>query len=205
MTTRRPRLPMPEFMRAALEEAGLMRAYEARPDYQRNDYIGWITRAAREDTREKRLAQLLDELRAGDTYMKMAWQPGAARPRRAGPRNAPPADHDAYLAGVADADKRAALEDLRRTIHEAAPEAVEGISYSMPAFRFRGRPLVGFTAGKGGCTFHTMSPEVKAAFDAELSGYSTTKAGIHFTPDAPLPRGLVQRIVRARVAEIEGR
>jgi uncharacterized protein YdeI (YjbR/CyaY-like superfamily) len=66
---------MPDFIRIALEQTGLEDAYAARPPYQRNDYIGWITRAKREETRHKRLAQMLDELREGDVYMKMDWRP----------------------------------------------------------------------------------------------------------------------------------
>ena len=53
---------MPGFVRQALEQHGLMPAYRARPPYQQNDYIGWITRAKRPETKEKRLAQMLDEL-----------------------------------------------------------------------------------------------------------------------------------------------
>ena len=71
----RPRHPMPAFVRAALESSGLTAAYRARPTYQRNDYLGWITRAKREDTRRRRLAQMLDELERGGVYMKMAWRP----------------------------------------------------------------------------------------------------------------------------------
>ena len=70
----RPRYPMPEFFREALEARGLMDAYQARPPYQQNDYIGWITRAKRPETKEKRLNQTLDELERGDVYMKMAWK-----------------------------------------------------------------------------------------------------------------------------------
>lgn len=65
--------PMPETVRAALKERGLTAAYEARPAYQRNDYLGWITQAKREETRGKRLAQMLDELERGGVYMNMRW------------------------------------------------------------------------------------------------------------------------------------
>ena len=71
----RPRYPMPDFVREALESRGLMETYYERPPYQRNDYIGWITRAKREETRQKRLNQMLDELKKGDVYMKMEWKP----------------------------------------------------------------------------------------------------------------------------------
>ena len=51
-----------------------MESYRNRPAYQQNDYIGWITRAKRNETKEKRLAQMLDELASGDKYMKMKYQ-----------------------------------------------------------------------------------------------------------------------------------
>ena len=72
---KRPRYPMPGFVRAALISRKLMEAYQARPPYQRNDYIGWITRAKLPATKDKRLAQMLDELEQGDVYMKMAYRP----------------------------------------------------------------------------------------------------------------------------------
>lgn len=68
---KRRRYPMPEFIRLALVEKNLMEAYRSRPAYQQNDYIGWITRAKRDQTKDKRLAQMLDELARGDKYMKM--------------------------------------------------------------------------------------------------------------------------------------
>ncbi|MFQ6611340.1 MAG: YdeI/OmpD-associated family protein [Fidelibacterota bacterium] len=72
---KRPKYPMPGFVKKALVERGLMDAYRERPAYQQNDYIGWITRAKREETVEKRLAQMLDELESGDKYMKMDYRP----------------------------------------------------------------------------------------------------------------------------------
>lgn len=65
---------MPAFVRDALIERGLMDAYSARPPYQRNDYVGWIARAKREETRQRRLDQMLAELGSGDRYMKMAYR-----------------------------------------------------------------------------------------------------------------------------------
>lgn len=66
--------PMPDHVRDALTERGLMDAFEARPPYQRNDYLGWIARAKREETRERRLVQMLDELGSGDRYMGMSYR-----------------------------------------------------------------------------------------------------------------------------------
>ena len=72
----RPIEPMPSVVEDALIDHGLMDAYRARPDYQRNDYLGWINRAKRSETKEGRLQQMLSELERGDIYMKMDWRPG---------------------------------------------------------------------------------------------------------------------------------
>ena len=72
---KRTHYTMPDFVRKALDQRKLMPAYRERPPYQQNDYIGWINRAKREETRQKRLNQMLDELEKGDVYMKMAWRP----------------------------------------------------------------------------------------------------------------------------------
>ena len=69
----RAKQAMPENVRKALADRGLEKAYQARPPYQRNDYLGWIARAKLDATRRKRLDQMLDELKRGDVYMNMAW------------------------------------------------------------------------------------------------------------------------------------
>lgn len=71
----RPHYPIPSFVKDALLSRGLMDAYQGRPPYQQNDYIGWITRAKHKATQEKRLYQMLEELEAGDRYMNMAYTP----------------------------------------------------------------------------------------------------------------------------------
>jgi uncharacterized protein YdeI (YjbR/CyaY-like superfamily) len=69
----RPLHEMPAFVRDALAARKLEAKYAARPAYQRNDYVGWITRAKLPETRQKRLTQMLDELEAGGVYMRMRW------------------------------------------------------------------------------------------------------------------------------------
>ena len=64
---------MPQDVERALRERGLTQAYNGRPAYQQNDYIGWINQAKRDETRLKRLNQMLEELEAGGVYMKMKW------------------------------------------------------------------------------------------------------------------------------------
>lgn len=75
MAPARPTEPMPADVAHALEERNLMVAYSDRPFYQRNDYLAWIRRAKRLETRHRRLQQMLDELALGGIYMKMEHRP----------------------------------------------------------------------------------------------------------------------------------
>ena len=68
---RRTLIEMPADVKLALEQTGLRADYDHRPAYQRNDYLAWITRAVRQDIRQKRLDQMLDELKKGGVYMRM--------------------------------------------------------------------------------------------------------------------------------------
>ncbi len=70
---KRPIHLMPEYIQQALADNDLDNAYQARPSYQQNDYIGWISRAKRQETQLKRLQQMLDELQGGNKYMGMNW------------------------------------------------------------------------------------------------------------------------------------
>ena len=75
MTLKRPRYPMPDFVEKALTANKLMEAYLARPPYQQNDDIGWIIQAKQEATKQKRLNQMISELKAGNKYMNMDYHP----------------------------------------------------------------------------------------------------------------------------------
>lgn len=110
---------------------------------------------------------------------------------------------DAYLATLPE-DKRAVLQALRGTIAAAAPEAVETISYGMPAFRYHGRALVAYLAAKAHCSLFPMSGAVTGAYRDRLAGFDATAKGtIRFTPDRLLPDAIVRGIVRDRMTEID--
>ena len=111
---------------------------------------------------------------------------------------------DAKLAALPE-DQRTLLQGLRETIAEAAPDAEETISYSMPAFRYHGRALVSYDAFKGHCSLFPMGSEVIERHKDEFTAFSTTKGTLHFTRDNPIPRRLVELIVRERMAMIDAR
>ncbi len=72
---KRKRYDMPKYIEEQLLSYGVMEDYLQRPAYQRNDYIGWIERAKREETKKKRIVQMLEELKTGGVYMKMKHSP----------------------------------------------------------------------------------------------------------------------------------
>ena len=108
---------------------------------------------------------------------------------------------DEYLAS-AGADKRAALEKLRRSIRRILPRAEECISYGMPAFRMHGRVIAGFQATAVGCSYYPFSGSTLATLAADLEGRERTKSALHFTPDEPLPPKLVRKLLETRIAEV---
>ena len=122
------------------------------------------------------------------------------KPKQPAASSAPPATIDEYLAHV-EGDRRAALEHLRRTILAIVPDAEECISYRMPAFRVDGRVIAGFTATVKGCSYFPFSGSTLRTLKADLVGYGGTKSSLHFDPRRPLPKTLVRKLVKARLAE----
>ena len=109
---------------------------------------------------------------------------------------------DAYLALVPEPAK-STLEKVRSTIRSVVPaEATEGISYGMPAFRYKGA-LVGYAAFKDHCSFFPMQASLIDEMKDELKGYRTAKGTLQFPQDKPLPAALLKKMVKLRVAENE--
>jgi uncharacterized protein YdhG (YjbR/CyaY superfamily) len=111
---------------------------------------------------------------------------------------------DDYLRGVEE-PKRGTLEALRGTILEVIPDAEQGISYSMPAFRLHGKTIAGFAAFKNHLSYLPHSGRVLGELAADLSGYTMTKGSLHFPVDQPLPRAVVERLIAVRLREADQR
>jgi uncharacterized protein YdhG (YjbR/CyaY superfamily) len=110
------------------------------------------------------------------------------------------AEVEAYLARVPEPG-RAILETIRATIRAAAPkEATEALSYGIPSFQYKGA-LVSYAAFKEHCSFFPMGSSAIEEFAEELQGFRTSKGTIQFPMDKPLPKALVKKIVKARVAQ----
>jgi len=92
------------------------------------------------------------------------------------------------------------LQDIRRVIREAAPEAKEKISYQMPTF-FLKENLVHFAACKKHIGFYPTPSGIRA-FSEELKGFKGAKGSVQFPLNQPMPLELIRRIVEFRVAEV---
>jgi len=91
------------------------------------------------------------------------------------------------------------LQEIRATIHAAAPKATEKISYQMPTFFLKGN-LVHFAAFKHHIGFYP-TPNGVDAFAADLAIFKGAKGSVQFPLDQPMPLDLITRIVKYRVAE----
>jgi uncharacterized protein YdhG (YjbR/CyaY superfamily) len=114
---------------------------------------------------------------------------------------AKPTTVEDYLAALPP-DRRAGVEELRRTINAAAPEATESIAYLMPALRSHGGQfLVSYAAYKKHYSLFPASDAVIEAGGEELKPYLAGKGTIQFPADKPIPAALVKKIVKVRLAE----
>jgi uncharacterized protein YdhG (YjbR/CyaY superfamily) len=105
------------------------------------------------------------------------------------------------LAAMSELD-RGCLQRVIGIARGLAPEAVEGMSYGMPALKLEGKPLIGVAAAAKHLSIFPFSPAVVDAVAAKLNGYSLSKGTVRFTPDHPVPDDVVAEMVRLRMAEI---
>ena len=112
-------------------------------------------------------------------------------------------DVDAYLNDVPE-PARSTLLKVRATILAESPkDAIEGFSYGVPAVKLKKGAIGGYAAYRGFCSYYPMSGRVITKLAEELKGYTTSSGAIRFPIDKPLSKALVQKLVKARLAEIE--
>lgn len=110
---------------------------------------------------------------------------------------------DEYLARLPN-EQRETLEQVRQAIRSVAPGVEEVIRSGVPAFRYNGKPLVSIGAAKQHVALYVMYGAVLVTYKDELRAFDTSTTVIRFMPHKPLPTRLVGKLVKARMAEIEG-
>ena len=116
-------------------------------------------------------------------------------------QRAVPQSVDDYIA-VQPEPVRQKLEQVRKTIRTAVPEAVEGIGYGMPGYKLRGKPMLYFAGFKELYSLFAASGSFFAALADELKGYELRKGTVHFPLDKPVPVQLISRIAKLRAEGI---
>lgn len=109
-----------------------------------------------------------------------------------------PSSVDSYLSGFSG-DIRKSLDSIRAVVRDAAPEAVESISYGMPGYKLNGKPLVYFAGFPHHIGFYA-TPEGNSVFTKELSQYKQGKGSVQFPIDNP-PLDLIRRMVEFKVSQ----
>lgn len=104
---------------------------------------------------------------------------------------------------LAEQDKQLLLRHVYKIIKSTAPEAEESISYGMPAFKYKKKPLIYFGAFKNHYSLFPTSGPI-AELSNELKSFTVAKGTIQFTDNKPLPDDLIKKIVRYRLAQIDG-
>jgi uncharacterized protein YdhG (YjbR/CyaY superfamily) len=110
---------------------------------------------------------------------------------------------DEYLARVPE-PARTTLKKVRAAIRAAAPpDAIETISYRIPASKYKGM-LAWYAAFSDHCSLFPGASGIAACAD-DLKKYSVSKGTIRFPIDKPLPAAVIKKLVKARIAENEGK
>ena len=107
---------------------------------------------------------------------------------------------DHYLDALEE-PKRTTLARLRQTILDVIPEAEQGISYGLPAFKVRGKTIAGFAVFKHHLSYLPHSGSVFPQLKDELKGYTTSSGALRFDIDQPLPAPLVSKLIAVRLQQ----
>jgi uncharacterized protein YdhG (YjbR/CyaY superfamily) len=107
---------------------------------------------------------------------------------------------DQYLDALEE-PKRTTLARLRQTILQILPEADQGISYGVPAFKVGGKTIAGFAAFKNHLSYLPHSGSVFPQLQDELKGYATSSGALRFGIDEPLPVPLVEKLIAVRLRQ----
>lgn len=107
-----------------------------------------------------------------------------------------------YLKTV-NKEVRKALERIIKIVRNHVPEAEEGLSYGLPAYKYKRRPLIGFSSNKYGLNIYPFDPRVITAIKNELDGFETSKGVIRYSAEHQLSKKIIILLVDLRIDYLE--
>lgn len=107
-----------------------------------------------------------------------------------------------YLSALSEPNKNE-LTRIRKLVIQLVPEAEETFAYTMPAFKYKKKPLIYYAAFKDHLSVFPTSGVPEKLKD-KLQGFKLSKGTIQFTLDKPLSDDLIKEIVLSRKSEIDG-
>ena len=111
---------------------------------------------------------------------------------------------DEYIS-TQPAERQPALQRVRRAIRKGLPEAEEGISYQIPAYKLDGSPVLYFAGWKEHFSLYPATGALVEAFGDDLARYVVSKGTIRFPLTQSVPVRLIERIAKFRAAEARTR
>ena len=106
-----------------------------------------------------------------------------------------------YIAGL-DAKDGIFFQDLYKIVKQIIPDIKEGVSYAMPAFIYKDKPLLCFALTNTHYGIYPMGSQIIDTMKNDLVGLDTTKGSIHFPLNKPLPKELIKKMVNKRLEQI---
>jgi uncharacterized protein YdhG (YjbR/CyaY superfamily) len=98
--------------------------------------------------------------------------------------------------------KRSTLLAVRDTILAIEPGFEQVIAWKTPQFKLNGKYCVGFAAFKNHLTFSPQSAQVMESHAVQLADYVVSKSSFQFSVDQPLPKALLESLIKSRLAEL---
>lgn len=113
-----------------------------------------------------------------------------------------PTSIEEYLAGLSD-EQRAAMDEIRAAVEQAAPRATEAFSYRLPAFKSDGRMLVWYAAFSDHYSLYPATEELRRRLGDRLVAHLSGKGTLRFDAREPIPVELIRKIVEVRLSELQ--
>jgi len=109
---------------------------------------------------------------------------------------------DDFINSISDSDRKQAMAEVCRIALDHIPNPTDGVSYNLPAYFYRNKPVIGFANNKNFMSVYPFSGKVVEKMREDLTNFEHTPGSIHFTSDKPLTEAVINKLIELRLHEI---